>query len=81
MAPRQLQGIRKRAEAYGARDSDPETPETGARDQYQRYEVIYASGERAGVPGGDPATFRRAAIEDGVLVPEKPARAAPAQGA
>ncbi len=64
MARRQLIGIRQRAERYGARTQDPDEPETGARDQYQLYEVIYASGERAGKPGKEQAArWRRAAIE------------------
>ena len=40
MACRQLFGIRDRVERYGAATSDPAKPETGARDQYQLYEVI-----------------------------------------
>ena len=48
MATRQLVGIKERVEAHGARTTDPEHPESGARDQYQLYEVIYASGETAG---------------------------------
>jgi hypothetical protein len=67
MARRQLLGIRARAEAFGARTLDPDVAETGARDQYQSYEVIYASGERAGVSGKEQARWRRAAIEAGVL--------------
>jgi hypothetical protein len=46
MARAQLRGIRARAEAGPAGD-----PETGARDQYQLYEVAYADGTTAGVPG------------------------------
>ncbi len=68
MAVRQLQGIRQRVERYGARTTAPEDPETGARDQYQMYEVVYASGDSAGVKGTELATrWRRAAIDDGVL--------------
>lgn len=68
MATRQLRGIRARVEAFGARTSDPERPETGARDQFQSYEAIYASDERAGRPGVEHAErWRRAAIEEGVL--------------
>jgi hypothetical protein len=51
MARRQLLGIKHRVEQHGARTSNPYSPETGARDQYQLYEVVYATGERAGVPG------------------------------
>ena len=55
-----------RAERFGARDADPDNPETGARDQYQVYQVIYASGEEAGAPGRtDAAAGRRTAVEDG----------------
>lgn len=69
MAIRQLQGIRNRVESCGARTANPEEPETGARDQYQLYEVIYASGEKAGVPGKElAARWRQTAIEDGFLV-------------
>ena len=68
MARRQLLQIKKRVEAFQARTSNPEDPETGARDQYQQYEVIYASGETAGVPGEEHAPeWRQAAIDDGVL--------------
>ena len=68
MARRQLLGIRQRVELYGARLADPEAPETGAADQYQLYEVIYASGERAGVRGKEHAEYwRQTAIEDGFL--------------
>lgn len=70
MAIRQLRGIRERVEAHGARDADPKRPETGARDQFQAYEVIYASGERAGRPGVEHAArWREAAVEDGTLRP------------
>lgn len=51
MSWRQLIGIRRRAETFGVRDSEDLAPETGERDQYQAFEVIYASGERAGMPG------------------------------
>ena len=68
MARRQLAGIKERAERYGARRSDPETPETGQRDQYQLYQTIWASGEEAGTPGRqDAAPWRRHAVEDGVI--------------
>ena len=70
MARRQILGIRERAERHGAREQDPEHPETGARDQYQLYHTIYASGEEAGVPGREQAAlWRRTAIEDGVIRP------------
>ncbi len=73
MAVRQLRGVKARVERYGARTADPGRPETGARDLFQRYEVIYASGERAGVPGVELAKrWRQAAIADGVLTPHDP---------
>ena len=68
MARRQLLGIKERAESYGIRGEDPAHPETGARDQFQLYHAIYASGEEVGVPGrGDAPNWRRAAIEDRVI--------------
>ncbi|MCP4201021.1 MAG: hypothetical protein GY769_03715 [bacterium] len=69
MARRQLLGIRGRVERHGARSSDPERPETGAPDQYQFYEAIYASGELAGLRGKEHAQrWRTAAIDDGVVL-------------
>lgn len=66
MARRQLIGIRDRVESYGARTANPEEPESSARDRYQLYEVIYTSGEQAGVPGKELARrWRGAAIADG----------------
>jgi hypothetical protein len=68
MARRQLLGIRERVEHYGARTAAPEDPETGDRDQYQLYEVIYASGETGGVQGKERAAdWRKTAIEDGLI--------------
>jgi len=68
MSRRQLLGIQQRVERFGARAVNPEEPETGSLDQYQLYEVIYASGELAGVPGKEhAAVWRRAAFDDGVL--------------
>lgn len=68
MACWQLLGIKERVERYGVRTVDPDNPETGARDQYQLFEVIYASGERAGVAGRErAAAWRRLALEDGVI--------------
>ena len=69
MAIRQLTGIRRRVELDRISDSTPpDGPETGDRDQYQLYEVIYASGHTAGVPGKESAaTWRQAALEDGIL--------------
>jgi hypothetical protein len=71
MARRQLLGIKERVEQHGARTADPKHPEAGARDQYQLYEVIYASGERAGVPGKERAErWHRAAVEAGLILPQ-----------
>lgn len=68
MARRQLLGIKERAERFGTRGEDPEHPETGARDQFQLYQAIYASGEVVGAPDReDAATWRRAAIEGRVI--------------
>ncbi|MBT8366675.1 MAG: hypothetical protein KJP23_18445 [Deltaproteobacteria bacterium] len=68
MARSQLIGIKERVEHYGRRAINPDEPETGAKDQYQLYEVIYANGERAGVPGKELAMrWRQTAIEDGLI--------------
>jgi hypothetical protein len=68
MACAQLLNLKKRVEVYGAREVDPEHPETGARDQFQYYEVIHASGETAGVPGKeDAARWHRAAAAAGLI--------------
>ena len=75
MARRQLLEIRKRVEQFGARTTNPDEPETGARDQYQVYETVYASGESVGMTGTEhAATWRQAAIDDGVLVDVPPHR-------
>jgi hypothetical protein len=53
------------AETFGARLEDPERPETGARDQFQSYEVVFAAGDRAGVPGKEHAAlWHERAIHD-----------------
>lgn len=71
MSLRQLLGIRQRVEHYGSRVANPDLPETGARDQYQLYEVRYASGESAGVPGRElAADWHLEAVADGVLPPD-----------
>lgn len=70
MARRQLVGMKERAERCGARRRDPRRPETGARDQYQLFQAIYASGDSSGVRGKEGAAgCRRAAIADGVIRP------------
>jgi hypothetical protein len=71
MARRQLLGIKERVESCGRRTSDPDRPETGARDQFQLYEVIYASGGRAGTPGKELGErWHRAAVAAGLIPPE-----------
>ncbi len=68
MMRRQIAGIRQRVESYGLRNRDPDHPETGARDQFQLYQAIYASGDGVGVRGKEgAAACRRQAIEDGVV--------------
>lgn len=72
MARRQLLGIKERVEAFGGRAADPEHPENGRRDQYQFYEVIYASGQTAGVPGREHASdWRQMALADGIISDSK----------
>jgi hypothetical protein len=67
MATRQLKGIRDRVDQQGD-GAGHRDPETGERDQYQLYEVIFASGEKAGIAGTEGAmASRRAAIAAGVL--------------
>ncbi len=66
MAVRQLRRLRSRCERFGTRRSEPGNPETGARDQYQTFHVIYASGDEAGIPGVENARRAREwAIADG----------------
>ncbi len=68
MAVRQLVCLRDRVERFGNRTLDPDRPETGDRAQFQLYQVIYASGETAGVPGKEQAArWRRAAAEAGLV--------------
>ncbi len=68
MARQLLLGVKERVEQYGARADDPDQPESGLRDQYQLYETIYASGERAGVGGKEKAPYwRQTAIEDKII--------------
>ncbi len=59
MVIRQLKGIKARAEALGTRQTDPNSPETGARDQFQLYETIWSSGARAGIAGREKAALWR----------------------
>lgn len=68
MARRQLLGIRDRAERHDGGRAMPRDRETGDRDQYQFYEVLYAAGESAGVAGKESgARWRQAAMTDGIL--------------
>lgn len=69
MARSQLLGIRERAENYGVRTEEPDRTETGQRDQYQLYHVIYSdTGGEAGVKGEEQAeVWRRAASKAGLV--------------
>jgi len=68
MARRQLLGIRMRVDVGAESLAGFAAAETGARDQYQLYEVIYAGGESAGRQGVEHAArWRESAIEDEVL--------------
>lgn len=68
MARRQLLGIRGRVDVGAESHVGFAGAETGARDQYQLYEVIYAGGDSAGRQGVEHAArWRETAIEDAVL--------------
>ena len=68
MARRQLLGIRERVDVGRELQAGSKALETGAREQYQLYEVIYASGESAGLEGNEHAArWRESAAEDGIL--------------
>ena len=68
MARSQLLGIRDRVEVGSDRLDAQGALETGDRDQFQLYEVIYASGETAGLEGKEHASrWRQSARDDGVL--------------
>jgi hypothetical protein len=65
MARRQLIGLRERAGC-----PRPDDTETSARDQFQLYWVLYASGATADVVGEEQsAGWRATAIADGVIEP------------
>jgi hypothetical protein len=71
MATRQLLGIRDRVEVGEEVHAISSASETGAGDQYQLYEVLYADGESAGLEGKEHAArWRESAIEDGILTTE-----------
>ena len=76
MACRQLVGIRGRVESQPSVQSNFAGGESGARDQYQAYEILYAEGDRAGIKGEeDGARWRQRAVEDGVITSAgKPAK-------
>jgi hypothetical protein len=68
MARRQLIGLRDRVEHCEEGHPSLRDPETGDRDQYQLYEILYATGDRAGVAGKENgAKWRQSAIRDGIL--------------
>ena len=68
MARRQLIGLRGRVEYSEQGHASLRDPETGERDQYQLYEIVYAAGGGAGVKGKEHgARWHRAALEDGLL--------------
>ena len=68
MASRQLAALRQRVERVERHPAELKDPETGDRDQFQLYEVLYASGDRAGREGREHAAkWRQTAFEDGVL--------------
>jgi hypothetical protein len=68
MACRQLIGLRDRVERNQQNVLEGKTTETGSRDQYQLYEILYASGGSAGVAGKEESgKWRQSAIRDGVI--------------
>jgi len=68
MACYQLIGLRDRIEYCEKDHVSLKDPETGDRDQYQLYEILYATGGRAGVIGKESgAKWRQSAIRDGML--------------
>jgi hypothetical protein len=68
MACRQLIGLRDRVEYCQQGHATLRDPETGDRDQYQLYEILYATRDRAGVAGKEEGTkWRQSAIRDGML--------------
>ncbi len=72
MARHQLIGLRDRVEYCEQEHVSMRDPETGDRDQYQLYEILYASGDRAGVAGKESgAKWRQSAIRDGTLEEEE----------
>ena len=71
MASRQLIGLRDRVEYCEGNHAKWRDPETGDREQYQLYEVLYAAGGSAGVHGKEQGPhWRKVAIRDGILEEE-----------
>ncbi len=65
MARPQLLGIKHRAEAPEPEAEQAKACESGRRDQYQHYEVIYACGSAAGTPGKEKAAhWRQIALDE-----------------
>ena len=74
MSRQTLLGIKQRAERYDPDAVDAAQIETGDRDQYQLYETIFASGDKAGVPGQEAAArWHHAAVQAGLLEVDQPA--------
>jgi hypothetical protein len=72
MARRQLIGLCSRVEYCEESHTSPRDPETGDRDQYQFYEILYAAGGGAGVAGKeDGSKWRQSAIRDAMLKEEE----------
>ena len=68
MACRQLIGLRDRIEYCEKGLTSLKDPETGDCDQYQLYEILYATGGHAGAAGKEEgAKWRQSAIRDGIL--------------
>jgi hypothetical protein len=68
MARRQLLGLAERIEQSDAEKTAARKDESGDRDQYQLYEVIFANGETAGVPGKEDAHRWRQAARNGGMI-------------
>lgn len=68
MACRQLVGLRDRVEYCEQHPADPRDAETGDREQYQLYQILYARGGSAGVHGKERGPhWRKVAVEDRIL--------------
>jgi hypothetical protein len=73
----QLKGLKRRVEAPASAHEAAAAAETGARDQYQQYELIYGDGSVAGVEGSENgARWRELAIRElGGRIGQRPAGA------